>query len=141
MKDTQDKKPVLKYAEITESIIGAAMEVHNHLGGGFQEVIYQRALALELNLRKLNFAREFEMEIFYKNAHIGTRRVDFLIENTISLEIKALTALEPVHFTQAINYLEAYQLETGLLINFGGRKLEFKRLYNNKFQSNNPMHK
>lgn len=124
----------MKYTETTGAIIGASMEVHNALGGGFQEVIYQRALAYEFSLRNLTYAREFEMEIFYKTLHVGTRRVDFLVEGAISLEIKAVVELEPVHFTQAINYLEAYNLETGLLINFGGQKLEFKRLYNNKFK-------
>ena len=122
-----------KYSELTGRIIGCAMEVHNALGNGFQEVIYQRALEYEMKLQNIEFAREFEMDIFYKNQHIGTRRVDFLVENIISVEIKALIKLEPVHLAQAINYLEAYNLEIGMLINFGSMKLEFHRLENKKY--------
>lgn len=109
------------------------MEVHNILGNGFQEVIYQRALSLEFNPQNIAHEREYEMPIFYKEKHIGTRRVDFLVEDKISVEIKALIKLEPVHLAQAINYLEAYNLEVGLLINFGNTKLEFHRLQNKKF--------
>ncbi|MGZ3845899.1 MAG: GxxExxY protein, partial [Flavisolibacter sp.] len=101
----------LKFGEITESIIGAAFKVHNALGCGFQEVIYQRALELELRLIPLDYVREFEMPIFYLDQQIGTRRVDFFVENKISVELKALTRLEDVHLAQAINYLEAYNLE------------------------------
>ncbi|MBK9794720.1 MAG: GxxExxY protein [Sphingobacteriales bacterium] len=121
-----------KYSELTGKIIGCAMDVHKALGNGFQEVIYQRALEYEMKLQNIEFAREFEMDIFYKNQHIGTRRVDFLVENIISVEIKALIKLEPVHLAQAINYLEAYNLEIGMLINFGSMKLEFHRLENKK---------
>ncbi len=121
----------MKYEELTHTIIGCAMEVHNTLGNGFQEVIYQRALAYELELRKMNFEREFEMRVMYKEMQIGTRRVDFLVEDKISVEIKARIEMEDVHLAQAMNYLEAYKLEIGLLINFGARSLEFKRLYNN----------
>jgi GxxExxY protein len=124
-----------KYSELTGKIIGCAMEVHNILGAGFQEVIYQRALAKEMLLKGLPFQREFEMPIFYKDEQIGTRRVDFLIEGVISVEIKAIKKLEDVELTQAINYLEAYNLEIGLLINFGAKSLEFKRLINPKFKS------
>ena len=126
-----------KYSEITAKIIGCSMEVHKILGNGFQEVIYQRALAKEMNLREILFTREFEMPIFYKEEQIGTRRVDFLIEKVVSVEIKALTKLEDVHLAQAINYLEAYNLEIGLLINFGAKSLEFKRLLNSKFNQKN----
>jgi GxxExxY protein len=105
------------------------------LGNGFQEVIYQRALEIEMRLANLNFNREFEMQIIYREEQIGTRRVDFLVENTISVELKAITKLEEVHFAQAINYLEAYNLEIGLLINFGETSLNFKRLTNRKYKS------
>jgi GxxExxY protein len=111
------------------------MTVHKTLGNGFQEVIYQRALAIEMNIAGIDFKREFEMPIFYRGEHIGTRRVDFLVEGVISVELKALTKLEDVHFAQAINYLEAYNLEIGLLINFGEASLNFKRLTNKKFNS------
>ncbi len=124
-----------KYSELTSQIIGCAMEVHKILGNGFQEVIYQRALALELKLKNIEFKREVEMDIYYKGEKIGTRRVDFLINNTISVEIKAVIQLEDVHLAQAINYLEAYNLEVGLLINFGSKSLTFKRLMNKKYQS------
>ena len=124
-----------KYSALTEKIIGCAIEVHKILGNGFQEVIYQRALEMEMNLQGLKFSREFEMSIFYKNNRIGTRRVDFLVENVISVEIKAVIQLEDVHLAQAINYLETYNLEIGLLINFGSKSLTFKRLTNSKFKS------
>lgn len=124
-----------KYSEYTSKIIGCAMEVHNALGNGFQEVIYQRALEYEMKLQNIYFAREFEMDIFYKEQLLGTRRVDFLVENKISVELKALTKIEPVHLAQAMNYLEAYNLEIGLLINFGNTKLEFHRFENKKFKS------
>lgn len=123
-----------KYSEITSKIIGCAMEIHNTLGNGFQEVIYQRALEYEMKLQQLYFAREFEMNILYKEQLLGTRRVDFLVENKISVELKAVTKIEPVHLAQAINYLEAYNLEIGLLINFGNTKLEFHRFENKKFK-------
>lgn len=124
-----------KHSELTGKIIGFCMKVHSTLGTGFQEVIYQRALAIELSLANISFAREFEMPIYYREEHIGTRRVDFLVEDEISVELKALTKLEDVHFAQAINYLEAYNLEVGLLINFGERSLNFKRLRNKNFKS------
>jgi len=127
-------KPEYKYSALTGKIIGCAMEVHKELGNGFQEVIYQRALAYEMELQGIAFAREFEMPVFYKKLLVGTRRVDFLVEEKISVELKALIKTEPVHLTQAINYLEAYNLEIGLLINFGNAKLEFHRLQNKKFK-------
>ncbi|MDT3740008.1 MAG: GxxExxY protein [Candidatus Kapabacteria bacterium] len=124
-----------KYSELTGTIIGCAMEVHKILGNGFQEVIYQRALEKEMYLKNLNFAREFDMPILYKEKQIGTRRVDFFVEGIISVELKALTNLEDVHLAQAINYLEAYHLEIGLLINFGARSLEYRRLINSKYKN------
>jgi len=123
----------LKYKEITEKIIGAAMKVHSALGNGFQEVIYQRALEIEFSEMGVSFEREFNMPVFYKNQQIGERRVDFLVDGKISVELKAIINLESVHFAQARNYLEAYNLEIGLLINFGSISLQFKRLQNPKF--------
>lgn len=119
--------------DLTGRVIGCAMEVHRQLGNGFQEVIYQRALAIELDTFGIEFEREVEMPIFYKGQKIGTRRVDFLIQNVVSVELKAIILLENVHMAQAINYLEAYRLRVGLLINFGSKSLEFRRLVNNKF--------
>jgi len=130
-------KEQYKYSELTGKIIGCAMEVHKILGNGFQEVIYQRALEKEMMLQGIAFSREHEMPIFYKEEQIGTRRVDFLVEGIISVEIKATTMLADVHLAQAINYLEAYHLEIGLLINFGEKSLKFKRLINSKFNQNN----
>jgi GxxExxY protein len=123
-----------KYSELTAKIIGCAMTVHKTLGNGFQEVVYQRALEIEMALAGLNFNREFEMPVFYRDEQIATRRVDFLVEGVISVELKALIKLEDVHFAQAINYLEAYNLEVGLLINFGEISLNFKRLTNKKYK-------
>ena len=115
-------------SELTGKIIGCAMEVHKILGNGFQEVIYQRALAIEMKKQRLEFSREHEMEIFYKGENIGSRRVDFFVEGKIMVELKAIILLEDVHLAQAINYLEAYNMDIGLLINFGSRSLQFKRV-------------
>ena len=120
----------MKYQEITHSIIGCAMKVHRVLGNGFQEVIYQRALAIEMKNNDLSFVRELEMEIFYDGHQIGTRRVDFFVEEQIMVELKAIIKLEDVHLAQAMNYCQAYHLPVGLLINFGAKSLEFKRVYN-----------
>jgi len=118
--------------EITHKIIGCAMQVHSTLGNGFQEVIYQRALAIEMRMANLPFEREMEMPIFYRDEQIGTRRVDFFMESCVMVELKAMEKIEDVHKAQAINYLEAYHIADGLLINLGGLSLEFKRLYNKK---------
>ena len=122
-----------KYGEITKKIIGAAMKVHATLGNGFQEVICQRTLEIEMPKWGLVFVREFSMPIFYEGIQIGERRVDFFVEGLISVELKAREVLEPSHYSQARNYLEAYNLEIGLLINFGAISLEFKRLENSKY--------
>ena len=127
-------KEEYKFSDLTGKIIKCAMTIHSTLGNGFQEVIYQRALEIEMRLAGVEFSREFEMPIFYHTELIGTRRVDFLVEKVISVELKALTKLEDVHFAQAINYLEAYNLEIGLLVNFGERSLNFKRLTNKKYK-------
>lgn len=120
----------LKYADITQKIIGAAFEVHKFLGNGFQEVIYQRALAYEMSQLGLNFVREIEQNIFYKDLEkpIGTRRADFIVEEKVLVELKATINLEDVHLAQALNYLKVYKLEVGLLINFGSKSMTFKRL-------------
>lgn len=115
-------------SDLTSRIIGCAMEVHRHLGNGFQEVIYQRALDIEMRLHGLAFSREHEMNIFYKTENIGLRRVDFFVEEKVMVELKAIVQLEDVHLAQAINYLEAYKLDIGLLINFGNTSLQFKRV-------------
>lgn len=126
-----------KYSELTGKIIKCAMAVHSELGNGFQEVIYQRALQIEMTSAGLLFSREHDMPIFYKKEHIGTRRVDFLVQDVIAVELKACIELLDVHLAQAINYLEAYDLEVGLLINFGARSLQFKRLSNKSFKQKN----
>ena len=120
----------LKYKDITEKIIGASFEVHKFLGNGFQEVIYQRALAYEFHKAGLEFGREIEQDIYYKDLEkpIGTRRADFVVEGKVLVEIKAIILLEDVHLAQALNYLKAYKLAVGLLINFGSKSLTFKRL-------------
>lgn len=120
------------YKEITYKIIGCAMEVHKTLGNGFQEVIYQRALALEFKDKMIKFRREVEMPIYYKKENIGSRRVDFLVEDKIMVELKAITELGDAHLAQALNYLEAYKLDIGLLINFGSTSLQYKRVINEK---------
>ncbi len=122
----------MKHEDLTRRIIAASMKVHTALGNGFQEVIYQRALEIEFPYHNLAFEREKEMSIFYRGHEIGTRRVDFFVENLIMVELKAVIQLEDVHLTQAMNYLEAYKMEIGLLINFGAKSLQFKRVHNNK---------
>jgi len=120
----------LKHKEITEKILGGGFEVHKFLGNGFQEVIYQRALSYEMRKAGLNFAREIEQDIFYKDLEepIGTRRADFIVEGKVLVELKAIIQLEEVHWAQVLNYLKAYKLEVGLLLNFGSKSLTFKRL-------------
>jgi GxxExxY protein len=127
------KRPPEEFKDCTSRIIGCAMRVHSALGNGFQEAIYQRALEIEMALEGLGFVREFEMPIFYRQEQIGTRRVDFFVEGEIMVELKALIALENVHLAQGINYLEAYNIKIGLLINFGATSLQFKRLLNKKY--------
>ena len=122
----------MEYEELTRNIIKCAMNVHNVLGNGFQEVIYQRALAIEFGYEGIEFEREQEMNIYYRDQDIGTRRVDFFVENTVMVELKAITNLEDVHLVQTMNYLEAYKMKIGLLINFGSKSLQFKRVHNNK---------
>jgi len=124
-----------KHADLTSQIIGAAMEVHSTLKNGFHEVIYQRALEKEMRLRGLQLVREYDAPVFYKGEKIGSRRVDFLVEEAVPVELKAITKLEDAHLSQAINYLEAYNLEVSLLINFGAKSLEFRRLYNAKYKT------
>lgn len=117
---------------LTHKIIGCAMQVHNTLGNGFQELIYQKALAIEFAFQQIAFAREMEMPLFYRGEYIGSRRVDFFVEDRVMVEIKAVEKLEDVHKAQAINYCEVYNIAHGLLINFGSTSLEFKRVYNKK---------
>lgn len=121
--------------ELTYKIIGCAMKVHNTLGNGFQEVIYQRCLALELEKANMHFVREIEQAIFYEGVNVGTRRADFVVENIIMVEIKALINLEDVHLAQAKNYLTAYDFVKGLLINFGATSLQYKLVFNAKYNT------
>ncbi len=125
-------KQEYKYSDITAKIIGCAMRVHTVLGNGFQEVIYQRALAIEFRKAAINFIREMEMPIYYGGEEVGTRTVDFFVSNTVMVELKAITQLDKVHLAQALNYLEAYKIEIGLLINFGDASLKFHRITNEK---------
>jgi GxxExxY protein len=124
--------------EITYKINGCAMKVHNTLGNGFQEVIYQRCLAIELERAGLHFGREVEQTIFYEGIEVGTRRADFVVENNVIVELKALINLEDVHLAQAKNYVVAYDFPIGLLINFGATSLQFKKVFNKKYQKQNP---
>jgi GxxExxY protein len=123
--------------ELTYSIIGCAMKVHNTLGNGFQEVIYQRCLAIELEKQGIRFLREQEMPIYYDDKAVGTRRADFIVENTVLVETKAVIKLEDVHLAQGLNYLEAYKIEKGLLINFGSASMGVKRLFRKQKNSQN----
>lgn len=119
------------HEQLTYQIIGCAMEVHKYFGNGFQEKIYHRALALEMTAQGISFASEFEMAIDYKGQYVGTRRVDFFIEEKVMLEIKAVKDLADIHLAQAMNYVEIYKMKIGLLINFGAKSLQHKRVHNN----------
>lgn len=121
--------------KLTHKIIGCAMEVHNQLGNGFQEKVYQRSLAIEFGLQGIDFVRELEMDLLYKGEYVGKRRVDFFVEGSVMLEIKAVVMVETVHKAQAINYCEAYHIADGLLINFGGERLQYHRVFNKKLKN------
>lgn len=121
--------------KLTHKIIGCAMEVHNQLGNGFQEVVYQRALSIELNLNQINHQRELEMPLSYKGYDVGTRRVDFFVEELVMVEIKAIEKLNGVHKAQAINYCEAYNVADGLLVNFGAERLQYNRVFNKNMKN------
>lgn len=123
----------MSFEDITYKIIGCAMQVHNTLGNGFQEVIYQRCLAIEFEKAGLGFAREVEQSIYYDDIEVGRRRTDFIVENKVVLELKALINLEDVHLAQAKNYVVAYDFEVGLLINFGAKSLQYKKLFNPRY--------
>lgn len=121
-----------KYSDITRSVIGCAMRVHSELGNGFQEVIYQRCLAIEFQEENISNARELTMPLFYKNQEVGSRRVGFLVEDKVLVELRAVSEIDNTHYNQVLNYLTAYKLEVGLLINFGESSLNFKRFINSK---------
>ncbi len=125
----------MQYDELTYKVIGCAMRVHNVLGNGFQEVIYQRCLAIELEKAKVAFMREVEQTIYYDGCDVGTRRADFVVEEKIIVELKALINLEDVHLAQAKNYVVAYDFPVGLLINFGSNSLQYKKVFNPKYQT------
>ena len=133
--DKMDKMSQEEVNKLTHKIIGCAMEVHNQMGNGFQEVVYQRALSIEFNLNGINHQRELEMPLEYKGYNIGTRRVDFFVEDKVMVEIKAIETLEGVHKAQAINYCEAYNIADGLLINFGAERLQYHRVFNKKMKN------
>lgn len=118
--------------DLTHKIIGCAMKVHSAMGNGFQEVIYQRCMAIEFHKNELSFEREKEMPLYYDGIEVGTRRVDFLVDGRFLVELKAIARLDPLYLAQGLNYLEAFNFKTGLLINFGSTSLEFKRLLNKK---------
>ena len=130
-----DKMSQEEVNNLTHKIIGCAMEVHNQMGNGFQEVVYQRALSIEFNLNGINHQRELEMPLEYKGYNVGTRRVDFFVEDKVMVEIKAIETLEGVHKAQAINYCEAYNIADGLLINFGAERLQYHRVFNKKMKN------
>ena len=124
--------------EITYKIIGCAMKVHNTLGNGFQEVIYQRCLAIEFGIAGLSYEREKDQVIYYHGVDVGTRRADFIVEGNVLVELKALINLEDVHLAQAKNYVVAYDISIGLLINFGSISLQYKKIFNPKYNPVNP---
>ncbi len=133
--DKLSKMKIDNINNLTHQIIGCAMEVHNQMGNGFQEVVYQRALSIEFSLQGLSFVRELEMPLEYKGESVGSRRVDFFVEDLVMVEIKAIQNLEGVHKAQAINYCEAYNIADGLLINFGAERLQYHRVFNKNLKN------
>jgi GxxExxY protein len=125
-------KEEYKYSEITGKTIGCAMKVHQKMRNGYQELIYHRCLVIEFKKENIVFQEELELPIFYEGMEVGKRRVDFLIDKKVVLEIKAVSELNDTHLAQALNYLEGLNLEIGLLLNFGSKSLEVKRIINNK---------
>lgn len=121
------------YSEITGAVIGAAMQVHSELGSGFPEVIYQRSLAIEFRKQNISYKREESMPLFYKKKSVGKRRADFLVEQKVLVELKALSEINKTHYNQVLNYLTAFNLEIALLLNFGENSLNFKRFINSNF--------
>lgn len=116
------------YKELTEALIGAAMEVHKTLGGGFLEAIYQKALAYELRLRNIPFEEQVRMAVYYKGELMGEYIADFLIDGKVIVEIKAVAGLSSAHIAQTLHYLAATGNKVGMLLNFGGKSLEYRRL-------------
>ena len=129
----------MEHDKVTYDIIGCAMKVHNTLGAGFQEVIYQRSSEIEFSRKGLSYSREQEHKIYYEGMEVGTRRADFIVENKVVVELKALVSLDDVHLAQAKNYVVAYDFPLGLLINFGSKSLQHKLLFNPKLKNYNPL--
>jgi GxxExxY protein len=127
-------KAEYKYSDVTSKVIGCAMKVHQKMRGGYQELIYHRCLIIEFKKEKIEFQDEVEMPVFYEEVEVGRRRVDFLIDNKVVLKIKAVSELTDTHLAQGLNYLEGFNLEIGLLLNFGSKSLEIKRIINNKLK-------
>ena len=125
----------MKLDEITYKIIGCSMKIHNTLGNGFQEVIYQRCLAIELEKAGFSFEREKEQPVFYEGTQVGTRRADFVVEGKVIVELKAVIDLNNIHLAQAKNYVAAYNFPIGLLINFGSTSLQYKKVFNSQSES------
>lgn len=124
----QSKTPNFKHKQLTGKIIGAAMNVHSELGNGFREIVYHRAMMHELTIQGLSFESEISMPLYYKNAKVGSRRIDLLVERKILVELKAVGELNDQHISQVLNYLKAYKLEVALLLNFGENSLTFRRI-------------
>lgn len=125
------------HSDITSAILGAAFEVHKQIGCGFVEAVYHRAMLWELYLRKIEHESEKELPIYYKNHKVGSRRADILVNKLVIIELKATSQLENIHLAQAINYLETFNLDVGLLLNFGSRSLEYKRVIHPKYLHRN----
>jgi GxxExxY protein len=116
------------HADITEAILGAAFEVHNTLGPGFLESIYEEALARELGLRGMAFQRQVSVPILYKNETVGTHVIDLIVDDQVIVELKAITELADIHKAVVLSYLAATKRKVALLINFGQPSLTFKRI-------------
>ncbi len=129
MAENSKSKKGYDFGDSTGKIIAACLEVHKNLGPGFDEIFYQRALAKELLVLNLEYSREVWIDVHYKEMKLGRKRIDFVI-NDIMLEVKAKSQFDPEDFIQTLSYLKASGYKTGLLVNFGTKKLEVRRLVN-----------
>ena len=127
MNQESGKTGGLQNRELTDRIIAAAIHVHRELGPGFLESVYEEALAVEFALSGIQFIRQKPIALFYKDHQIGEHRLDFLVEHKIIVELKAISALDDIHFAIGRSYLKPANLEDGLLLNFATAPLTIKR--------------
>ena len=125
----------LQYSEVTDKIVRSAIKVYTYFGSGFAELEYQKSLMVELEGAGLKFKAGTERSIYYNGRLVGKRWLDLVVEEQILVEVKAIKELDKSSYNQIINYLKVFDLEVGLLLNFGGENLQFKRFVASREQS------